>query len=178
MHFTKTQSSLFAEGASRPGQVRAALLGIASLVVAAPLGADMVNVRASGSIEYACEIGLGDEVGSSMTLDYDPVDRSLAEIDIRCNDPDGFRFEIATANDFVLVGGQWSIPYRLRLSNSPGARLDGVAAGGGYERVVEEFVEAFALGASVDVVFEMVGNVVVPGGVEFADDITFEVSGL
>lgn len=158
------------------------LLGVVAALAAfsAEVTAETATVRATGVVEYACEIALEGDPETKLSLTYDPEEREFAVIAVRCNDPEGFRFEIRTENDFMLrdADTRFEVPYRLRLTNSPDGRLDGVAEENGFTRVVEEFLESYAVGASVNVAFEMTEVRVVPGGVNFADEITFEITGL
>ena len=171
------RTALRADRAAPSTPLALALLG---LVTAAPAGAEIVTLRATGTVDYVCEVGLDGAPAAAITLGAERVRDELTVLGVRCNDPEGFRLDVYTSNDFRLVDdtGAFAIPYAIRLGASPGGLLDGVATAGGFARAVEAFVPEYAAGATASVALETVDGQVLPGGVPFVDEITFEITGL
>lgn len=147
--------------------------------IATPASADTLAL--SGHVDYQCALTLSGQNAGSLNLRIG--DQTLGSYTIKCNDPDGFTMNIASANGSKLVNGQHSWAYKIRANANAGDPTE-VAFGqsnADVTKVVSGFVPGFADadGATykLDLVHDSDPNQALPGGIDLTDTLTFTIDG-
>ena len=167
------------------------LVAVATLALGAS-AAHAADVEIRGEVAYVCDVSIGPQNSTTVTLADAQNGQFVGELELSCNDGEGFNLAMESDNGFTLApesGNGPALPYRLTATEASANQqlLNSATSGGAGLQFETNTLEArFAAGTTLSLRFENFGNgnpsgepnPALAGGTVLADTVTFTVSGL